>query len=103
MNVPQLVCYKGNPLSYEIARRIVKVDFISLVNLIAGRLVVKELIQKEFNTGTLMSELNQLLKPGHRKDILEGYLTVKDMLGGKGASARTAEKMIQYLTEKSVN
>ncbi|MCX6286845.1 MAG: lipid-A-disaccharide synthase [Bacteroidetes bacterium] len=103
MNVPQLVCYKGNPLSYQIARRIVKVDFISLVNLIAGYAVVKELIQKEFNTRTLVFELEQLILPLKQKDILEGYLKVKELLGGKGASGRTALKIIQYLNEKAVN
>jgi lipid-A-disaccharide synthase len=102
MNVPQLVCYKGNPLSFEIARRIVKVDYISLVNLIAGHVVVRELIQKEFNAGALVSELDLLLRPERQKEILDGYMKVKDMLGGKGASARAAVKMIQYLGGKSV-
>ncbi len=102
MNVPQLVCYKGNPLSYAIARRIVKVDFISLVNLIAGRGIVRELIQKEFNAGTLIAELKLILQPERQKDILEGYSEVKKMLGGKGASGRAASEMIQYLSEKSV-
>ncbi|HET8753848.1 MAG TPA: lipid-A-disaccharide synthase, partial [Salinimicrobium sp.] len=49
LKVPEVVCYKGNFISYEIARRIIKLDYISLVNLIMGREVVKELIQKEFN------------------------------------------------------
>ena len=102
MNVPQLVCYKGNPLSFEIARRIVKVDYISLVNLIAGHVVVRELIQKEFNASALVSELDLLLRPERQKEILDGYMKVKDMLGGKGASARAAVKMIQYLGGKSV-
>ncbi|MEI6887846.1 MAG: lipid-A-disaccharide synthase [Bacteroidales bacterium] len=103
MNVPQLVCYKGNFLSYAIARRIVKVGFISLVNLIAGRGIIKELIQKEFNPSSLVTELKLILRPERQKEIREGYLSVKEMLGGRGASARAAEKMIQYLKEKSVN
>ncbi|MEI7489935.1 MAG: lipid-A-disaccharide synthase [Bacteroidota bacterium] len=103
MNVPQLVCYKGNPLSYQIARRLVKVDFISLVNLIAGRQVVKELIQDDFNPQKLAAELKQLLEPGMQKDILEGYGRVKALLGGRGASGRTASKIIQYLGGNSVN
>ncbi|MCX6284766.1 MAG: lipid-A-disaccharide synthase [Bacteroidetes bacterium] len=103
MNVPQLVCYKGNPLSYQIARRLVKVDFISLVNLIAGYQVVKELIQGDFNPLKLEGELKQLLGPGRQKDILEGYGRVKALLGGRGASGRTASKIIQYLSGKSVN
>lgn len=102
MNVPQIVCYKGNPLSYAIARRIVKVPFISLVNLIANRQVVKELIQNEFNTSSLEFELNVLLKPENRQDIFKGYRVVKEKLGGSGASGRAASMMVQYLREKSV-
>jgi len=102
MNVPQLVCYKGNPLSFAIARRIVKVDHISLVNLIAGRGIVKELIQKEFNTGNLVEELNRLFLPVNQKNILQGYDEVRKKLGGRGASARVASGIIQYLREKSV-
>jgi lipid-A-disaccharide synthase len=102
MNVPQIVCYKGNVVSYEIARRIVKVDYISLVNLIARRLVVKELIQNDFTKENLDRELKQLLQPGNREPVLEGYRQVKDMLGGSGASGRVAAKMVQYLTKKSV-
>ena len=102
MNVPQIVCYQGNAVSYEIAKRIVKVDHISLVNLIAGRAVVKELIQGGFNKENLLKELALLLQPGNQGPILEGYRQVKDMLGGRGASGRAAAKMVQYLTEKSV-
>ncbi|MCX6280771.1 MAG: lipid-A-disaccharide synthase [Bacteroidetes bacterium] len=103
MNVPQLVCYKGNPFSYEIARRIIKVDFISLVNLIAGQQVVKELIQNDCNSHTIVNELKRLLDPGQQKDIFEGYSRVRELLGGKGASGRAALKMIQYLSENAVN
>ena len=102
MSVPQIVCYKGNPLSFAIARRIVKVPFISLVNLIAGSRVVKELIQNEFNTNTLRDELQSLLMPVNREKIIEGYRSVKEKLGGRGASGRAASAMVQYLTEKSV-
>jgi len=102
MNVPQIVCYRGNAVSYEIARRIVKVDYISLVNLIARRSVVKELIQNDFTRESLDRELKQLLQPGNREPVLKGYRQVKDMLGGSGASGRAAAKMVQYLTEKSV-
>jgi len=103
MNVPQIVCYKGNPLSYAIARQIVKVDYISLVNLIAGRPVVKELIQNELTSANLGRELNQILLPESRLQILKGYAAVKELLGGRGASGRAASKMVQYLTENAVN
>lgn len=102
MNVPQIVCYRGNAISFEIARRIVKVDYISLVNLIAGRPVVKELIQSDFNKENLGMELKMLLQPPNQSTLLEGYSQVRDMLGGRGASGRAAAKMVQYLMNKSV-
>ena len=101
MEVPQVVCYKGNYLSYLIARRIVHVDYISLVNLISGRLLVPELIQDELNRENLVRELRAIVKPGAvRQHIMEGYRMLKQQLGGCGASGRAAQLMIQYLDEK---
>jgi lipid-A-disaccharide synthase len=97
MDVPQLVCYRGNPLSYAIARKLVKVPFISLVNLIAGKEIVKELIQDDFTPESLETELKNILSPGTTAAIRQGYSTVRNMLGGKGASERTAALMVQYL------
>ena len=59
--IPEVVCYKGGMISFQIAKRIVKVDYISLVNLIMKKEVVKELIQNEFNKKNLKTELNKLL------------------------------------------
>ena len=102
MKVPEVVCYKGNPISFAIAKRIVKVEYISLVNLVAGRAVVKELIQDSFNSPELIAEVKRLLTPGIQKDLAENYDRVKDLLGGRGASGRAAVKMVQYLTQKTV-
>jgi lipid-A-disaccharide synthase len=100
LGTPQVVCYKGNFLSYIIARRIVKVKFISLVNLIMNREVVKELIQKKFTEVFLAYHLKTILEDTAARDrILYSYKTLRDRLGGQGASGRAAKLMIHYLRE----
>ncbi len=88
--VPQVVCYKGSMISYQIAKRIIKLDYISLVNLIMDKPVVKELIQKEFNVNHLREELDNVLDPTHRNKIFADYYNLEKRLGGIGASAMTA-------------
>jgi lipid-A-disaccharide synthase len=101
MEVPQVVCYKGNELSYLIARQLVHVPYISLVNLISGKMVVPELIQSELNQENLIRTLTPILENGaSRQPILDGYHDLKRKLGGSGASARVAAFMIQYLRQK---
>ncbi|MGI8892418.1 MAG: lipid-A-disaccharide synthase [Bacteroidia bacterium] len=96
--VPEVVCYKGNKLSYLIARSLVKVDFISLVNLIMGKEIVKELIQDELNKQNLKMELEKLLyNDEYRIQIKGNYKILKEKLGGSGASAETAKLMWNYL------
>lgn len=89
--VPEVVCYKGSSISYQIAKRIIKLDYISLVNLIMDREIVKELIQKDFNTKTLKKELEKILDPQHRETIFNGYYELEKKLGGAGASDKTAK------------
>ncbi len=90
--VPEVVCYKGNLISYQIAKRLIKVEYISLVNLVMKREVVKELIQKELNVKNLEMELKDILyNECKRKQIEEDYLELKHILGGEGASAKTAK------------
>lgn len=103
MGVPQVVCYKGSPLSYLIARMVVHVKFISLVNLIMDKKIITELIQGELTRQNLTEELRKILNdPGHRDDILTGYAALKGTLGGKGASAKAAETIVQYLKKIKV-
>ena len=98
IGVPQVVCYRGNMFSYLIARRLVNVKYISLVNLICDRMVVPELIQQELTGETLVKTLNSILESGAVRDaVLEGYHELKKQLGGRGASARVAGLIIQYL------
>lgn len=95
--VPEVVCYKGGGVSFAIAKHLVKVKFISLVNLIMDKEIVKELIQNELNEANLKTELSKLLNPESRKKMLLDYEELKMKLGGSGASRKTAELMIGYL------
>lgn len=88
--VPQVVCYKGSSVSYAIAKRIVNLKYISLVNLIMDAPVVKELIQREFNTHGLKRELRLILENSNRNRIFTDYYELEDRLGGSGASEHTA-------------
>jgi len=98
MGIPQVVCYRGNPFSYMIARRLVKVEYISLVNLICGKKVIPELIQGELTTSNLVRKLKELAEPGPVRDsVLAGYRELAKKLGSRGASERTARLMVQYL------
>lgn len=98
--VPQVVCYRGSRLSYLIARRVVNVKYISLVNLILDRQLVAELIQQDFSVDRLKTELERLFIPEERRRIRSGYEELRDHLGQAGASRRTAELMVEYLKEQ---
>ena len=101
IGVPEVVCYRGNMLSYLIARRLVNVKYISLVNLICDKMVVPELIQQDLNQKNLVTTLDSILNHGPARDaVLNGYQELKQLLGGRGASARIASLMIQYLKQK---
>jgi lipid-A-disaccharide synthase len=99
LGVPQIVCYRGNPLSYLIARQLVNVKYISLVNLICDKPVVPELIQEQFTQVNLSRELTRILHDHEvRQDMLDNYQDLRNILGGRGASARAAAGIMQYLT-----
>ncbi len=103
MDVPQIVCYKGSLLSYIVARMVVHVKFISLVNLIMNKKVIEELIQENLTKENLVSELKKILLDNqYRETILNGYSALKEKLGGKGASAKAAHSIVQYLTKNEV-
>jgi lipid-A-disaccharide synthase len=97
MKVPQVVCYKGNILSFWIAKKLVDIKYISLVNLITDKLVVKELIQNELTVSNLKKELEKLLQPDNRKVILSDYNDLAERLGGTGASAKAAQRIYNLL------
>ncbi|HNJ64144.1 MAG TPA: lipid-A-disaccharide synthase, partial [Saprospiraceae bacterium] len=95
--VPQVVCYKGDKLSYLIARRLITIKYISLVNLIMDREVVKELIQDEMNEAMLSEELKKLAQPDVRNRIQSDYILLRKILGNQGASGRAADAIIQNM------
>ena len=94
-DVPEVVCYKANKISYIIARQLAKVRFICLVNLIMDREVVKELIQNDLTANNVANELKSLLASSKRqKKLLEDYEELKAVLGNAGASDKAAETII---------
>ncbi|HNS11549.1 MAG TPA: lipid-A-disaccharide synthase [Bacteroidia bacterium] len=99
LQIPEVVCYKGGRISYTIARSLIKVKFISLVNLIMDRLVVTELIQDKLNPKNIEKELRAILETDKRNKMLEDYKELIDKLGGSGASKQTAELMFSYLNK----
>lgn len=96
--VPQVVCYIGNAISFQIAKRIVNVKYISLVNLILDREIVTELIQNDCTPERLEKELSLIVRGGaRRQSIEEGYAELKGMLGIGGASAKVAQSIVETL------
>jgi lipid-A-disaccharide synthase len=100
--VPQLVCYKTSALSYLIARRLIKVPYISLVNLIADEEVVPELIQQDFEPGRLKQELSSILLPGAaRAKQQEAYRKLRLLMGDEKVSEKVAALICESLGEQS--
>jgi lipid-A-disaccharide synthase len=96
-NVPEVVCYKGGAVSYMIARRLVKVKYISLVNLVMDSPVVAELIQRDMNPDRLEAELRKILQGPDRDTMLHHLKDLQAALGGPGASARIANRLWKNL------
>ncbi len=96
--VPEVVCYKGNWVSYQIAKRIITLDYISLVNLIMNKEVVKELIQNELTTSNLRAELSKILTPENREKLFVDYYELEERLGGGGASKKVARNIYESLS-----
>lgn len=96
--VPEVVCYKGSNISYQIAKRLIRIKYISLVNLIMDKPVVKELIQNELTTANLVHELNLLLTDASRIQVLQqDYASLKTLLSkGGNASAQAATIIYQF-------
>ncbi|WP_299114352.1 lipid-A-disaccharide synthase [uncultured Winogradskyella sp.] len=97
--VPQVVCYKANAISYQIAKRIITLKFISLVNLIMDREVVTELIQGDLNRKQLKKELTAILSSDKREQLFLDYYDLEQKLGGKGASENTARLIYEAIKD----
>ena len=95
---PQVVGYITNPITYWIAKKIVKIRYISLGNLIVDRLAFKEFIQDQCNADALVTEIRELIENKMRRQkMLDDYADIRNALGGNGASAAVAKAMIQEL------
>jgi len=92
--VPEVVCYKGSWASYQIAKRIITLKYISLVNLIMDEEVVTELIQEDCNTKRIREELKKILECNYRQNLLQKYEVLEQKLGGIGASEKTAKLIV---------
>ena len=98
LGTPQVVGYITNPITYRIARKIVKIKYISLGNLIIDRLAFKEFIQDECNSDALVAEIRELIENQERKTkMLSDYSDIRNALGGSGASSAVAKAMIEEL------
>ena len=97
---PQVVGYIINPLTYWIAKKIIKVKYISLGNLIVDRLAFKEFIQDDCNADALVAEIRDLIENKERRQaMVDEYAEIRNLLGGSGASAAVAKAMIEELTK----
>ena len=101
--VPEIVCYKGSSISYQIAKRLIKIKYISLVNLIMDREVVKELIQDELTPQNLVSELNKILYDENKiEQIKKDYRELKEVLTkGGNASQRAAKEIVDLVNSNA--
>lgn len=100
LNVPQVVCYRGDFISMVIAWAVIRVRYISLVNLILNGEVVRELIQYSLNKENLIKELEAILPGGNKREkVLEGYRQLRHKLGKAGASSRIAGDMVKTLSD----
>lgn len=96
--IPEVVCYKASSISYSIAKRLVKIKYISLVNLIMDREVVKELIQHECNASAIKKELSSLIVGGKKRaEVLKNYKILKEKLGSGGASKKVAQSLLKTI------
>lgn len=101
LKVPEIVCYKGSNISYQIAKRLISIKYISLVNLIMDKLVVRELIQQELNTKNLVHELHLILEnKQHRQQIMSDYALLWERLSESGNASSLAAQQVISLIKK---
>src|SRR4030095_2385350 len=103
--IPEVVCYKGSAISYEIAKRLVRIKYICLVNLIMDREVVKELIQKNLTVSNLNFQLQEILSNSQKiAQVKNDYFELRELLSKGGrASANAAKSIHAFLTGASVS
>ena len=98
IGTPQVVAYKGSPVNFMIAKSIIKIQYISLGNLILDRICFRELLQYYFTPDNVLNEVRRMIEDEeYRSAMLSGYQGIRDALGGEGASAAVARAMIEEL------
>ena len=98
IGTPQVVGYATSPLNYLLAKSLIKVNWVSLTNLILGRGAVKELLQEHLTGENLLGEVRRILEDREYRETMErDYSTVRELLGGSGASGRIAKSMMEEL------
>ena len=99
LNVPEVVCYRTSAASYALAKRLIKVPYISLVNLIAGKEIVRELIQHGFNAVAVSEALQEILPGGSRREqMLAEYAELRTLVGPAGASEKAGSRMVERIS-----
>lgn len=102
LEVPMVVIYKLSPFSYQVGKRIVKIKYISLINILSGRDVVKELIQDAAHTDNIIEELKKIMfQTEYREEMINAYRNVKKSFSGKKTSQRVAEIVIEMTNKKN--
>ncbi|MCI1640496.1 MAG: lipid-A-disaccharide synthase [Bacteroidales bacterium] len=100
IGTPQVVAYKSSPINFMIAKKIIRIKFISLGNLILNRLCFRELLQYYFDSGNVLGEIRRILEDeSYRNHMLSDYKEIREALGGKGASFAVAESMIEAMKD----
>lgn len=98
LNIPEVVCYKGSYISYWLAKKLIKVSYISLVNLILDRKAVEELIQHDLNHDLLVKNLKKITEDKIEiENMKNSFENLRQILGGPGASRKAAESVVNYL------
>jgi lipid-A-disaccharide synthase len=97
MGTPMAVVYKASSLNYQLVKRLISIEHIGLINLVAGERIAKEFIQDAFEPRVVAEELERLLDPGINRDVREKLLAAAARLGPGGASARAAEAVLRRL------
>lgn len=104
LSVPQVVCYKTSNISYQIARRLVNIRYISLVNLIMDKPVVKEMIQGEMTPKLLSEEIKKIIPGGiMHEEMMKNYSLLPEKLGGEGASKRAAQLVYKLVNNQNLS
>lgn len=98
-NVPQVVCYRTSGLTYQLAKRVVQLDYIAIVNIIAGQRIVEELIQHDLTTANLVQALQKILASSHRSELQKAYTQLQAMLGEGGVAKKIAERLVVLLDD----